>query len=89
VELRDKRFKKEKRWRANEAAWRLTRAGSGVTWDERMDGALSVFREDDEARKRERDMADEFKRREKEIVEKFETGKVEVGVSDDDDDGER
>lgn len=43
VELRAERLNKELRWRGEEAAWRIVRPGSGVSWDERFSGVLEVF----------------------------------------------
>lgn len=42
VELRAERVKKERKWREDRQGWEVVRKGSGVVWDERMEGALTV-----------------------------------------------
>ena len=44
VELRQERFEKEQRWRDSMQAWRWTRLGSGVVWDDGFDGKFKVFK---------------------------------------------
>lgn len=50
VDLRAERLKKEQKWREDRQGWEVVRKGSGVAWDERMEGALKVFVQGDKAR---------------------------------------
>jgi import inner membrane translocase subunit TIM54 len=43
VELRAERLKKETRWRADEHGWESVRPDAPVEWDDRWEGALTVF----------------------------------------------
>jgi import inner membrane translocase subunit TIM54 len=43
VELRAERMRKEVRWRKDKEGWDIVRPDSETSWDERFDGALSVF----------------------------------------------
>lgn len=43
TELREERFKKEKRWRNDYEGWLLTRRGSTVHWDDRFRDAIRVY----------------------------------------------
>lgn len=50
VELREERFRKERRWMSDEQAYEVLKRGSGVAWDERFSGALKVFESPSEER---------------------------------------
>ncbi|GAA94865.1 uncharacterized protein L969DRAFT_97173 [Mixia osmundae IAM 14324] len=43
TELRQQQLDKERRWQNEEEGWKVTRAGSKVAWDERMEEALYLF----------------------------------------------
>lgn len=50
ADLYKDRLRQEKRWGREEQGWRVNRPGSGITWDERFDGQLSVYGTSDDAR---------------------------------------